>query len=600
MVLKIKVKKKPPAKPTEASLKPVIKRLMAAYAARMRPPAAAPEAGVALPPPGAAPTFVPVPYPVGPGMPPGKPEEAAPPVEGVEIKPVAGVLGRPAPLEKRESLEGVDFYYPLIPRAPKEREHVFAYTNIKWDPRTGAVIYNSVEPEITPEDQSLIEEIKTELEERLDIDITKLGEVKAKEILKTEIEKSLLKLAPQIDEARKRAIIYYIERDTVGFGPIHTLMVDPNIEDISCDGVMIPLYVYHRDPRLASLRTNVYFRTAEELNAFAVKLAQKCNKSISIAEPLLDGALPDGSRVQATLGTDIARKGSNFTIRKFTEKPLTPTHILKFKTLNSTELAYLWLAVENGQSILVSGGTATGKTALLNALSLFIRPELKVVSIEDTAELRLPLPHWIPHVARTPLSIKGKVGEITLFDLLKSSLRQRPDYIVVGEVRGREAFVLFQQMATGHPSLATIHAASIPQLIDRLIAPPISLPPSLLENIDIVVFLTLSRLKGTYVRRADAIMEITGIKDNRPTSNKVFEWKPITDSFETVGKSIVLKEIARKAGVTEDTIVEELLRRKAVLEWMLERGLFDYREVARVIGTYYTNPERIMTLTRGG
>jgi flagellar protein FlaI len=305
---------------------------------------------------------------------------------------------------------------------------------------------------------------------------------------------------------------------------------------------------------------------------------------------------PNGSRVQATLGTDIARRGSNFTIRKFTEKPLTPTHMLRYKTLNSTQLAYLWLAIENGQSVLVSGGTATGKTCLLNALSLFIRPNLKIVSIEDTPELRLPHSHWIPEVARTPISIEGKVGEVSLFDLLKSSLRQRPDYIVLGEVRGKEAFVLFQQMATGHPSLATIHAASFPQLVDRLITPPISLPPSLLENINIVVFLVLSRMKGSHIRRADSIMEIVGVKESRPITKKVFEWKPISDSFEIGEKSIILSSITRKLGITEDKLKEEMARRKKVLEWMLEQGIFDYREVAKIISTYYTNPERIMDL----
>jgi flagellar protein FlaI len=399
-----------------------------------------------------------------------------------------------------------------------------------------------------------------------------------------------------VDEKKQRALIYYVERDTVGFDKLHAIMLDPNVEDISCDGVGIGVYVYHRDPRFASVQTNVSFDSVDELNTFVSKLAQKSNKTISIAEPLLDASLPDGSRIQATLGTDIARRGSNFTIRKFTEKPLTPTHILRYKTMDSTQLAYLWLAVEGGQTILISGGTATGKTALLNALSLFIRPELKVVSIEDTAELRLPLPHWIPHVARAPLSIKGKIGEVTLFDLLKSSLRQRPDYLVLGEVRGKEAFVLFQQVATGHPALATMHAATIPQLIDRLVTPPISLPPGLLENIDIIVFLTLSRLKGSYVRRAENITEVTGLEDNKPATNSVFEWRAASDTFDIVGKSVSLREIAKKAGVPEESVSAELFRRKAVLDWMLERGIFDYKDVGRIISMYYSNPERITDL----
>ena len=197
------------------------------------------------------------------------------------------------------------------------------------------------------------------------------------------------------------------------------------------------------------------------------------------------------------------------------------------------------------------------------------------------------------------MSIKGKIGEVSLFDLLKSSLRQRPDYLILGEVRGKEAYVLFQQIATGHPAIATIHAASISQLIDRLITPPISLPAALLENIDVVVFLTLSRLKGTYVRRADTVVEVTGIHEDRPVTHKVFEWKPITDTFEITGRSVLLKKIARKAGLTEESVKEELVRRKTVLDWMLGRGIMDYKDVARVLASYYSNPERVMELIKG-
>ncbi|MCK4714971.1 MAG: type II/IV secretion system ATPase subunit, partial [Candidatus Aenigmarchaeota archaeon] len=378
---------------------------------------------------------------------------------------------------------------------------VYAYANIRWNRRASELLYYVVEPEISQYDLDVIDKTKKLLEEKLDIDFFKLGEIKAKDLLREEVQR-ILGLNPNLDPEKVDSIRYYLERDIVGMGKIEPLMNDPNIEDISCDGVNIPIYVYHRNPDIGSLKTNVTFRSSDELNSFVVKIAQRCKKSISIAEPLLDAALPDGSRIQATLETDIARRGSNFTIRKFAEQPLTPSHMLRYGTLDSTQLAYLWLAIDNGQSILISGGTATGKTSLLNALSLFIRPTLKIVSIEDTPELRLPHPHWIPEVARTPLSIKGSVGDVSLFDLLKSSLRQRPDYIVMGEVRGKEAFVLFQQMATGHPSLATIHAASINQLVDRLTTPPISLPPSLIENINTIVFLSLSRHSGRYIRRA--------------------------------------------------------------------------------------------------
>ncbi len=526
----------------------------------------------------------------------GKPKKP----EGIEISKISSSApGLPLKRDEgRESVRNLNISYNLVPRHPKKGEKVLSYANIVWNTKDGELTYYIIEPKIARNDLTTIENVKRILEERLDIDFVKLGDVRAKRLLKEEIYK-ILDTMPEVSGTIIETLTYYIERDIIGLGKIEGIMSDPNIEDISCDGVNIPVYVYHRDPKIGSLKTNIMFGNEDDLNNFVVKIAQKCKKNISIAEPLLDATLPDGSRVQATLGTDIARKGSNFTIRRFTEQPLTPTNMLKYGTLNSMQLAYLWLAIENGMSILISGGTATGKTSLLNALSLFIRPNLKIVSIEDTAELRLPHPHWIPEVSRTPLSVEGKKGEVTLFDLLKSSLRQRPDYIVMGEVRGKEAFVLFQQMATGHPSLATIHAASISQLMDRLTTPPISLPPSLLENINIIVFLLFSRLKGRYVRRSDAILEITGIEDNKPTTKEIFKWIPADDEFKSSGKSIVLHNIATKLGLTVDTIKDEIIRRKTVLEWMLRQEIFDYREFAKIISAYYSNPHRVLSLVRG-
>jgi flagellar protein FlaI len=488
----------------------------------------------------------------------------------------------------------VNIKYPLIPAAPKQGETVLAYAHIRWDEKMGSLIYHVVEPELVPEDRVVAENAKKDIEERLDVDFSKLGEIKAKELLSKEVKKALGAF-PEVDAGKVPALQYHIEKEIFGLSVIEPLMQDPEIEDISCDGVGIPIYIYHRNPKLGPLRTNLFFNDAAELDSFILKLAQKCGKSVSIANPLLDAALPDGSRVQCTMGTDIARRGSNFTIRKFTAYPLTPTHMLHYRTVDSLILAYLWLAIEHGKSILISGGTATGKTSLLNALSLFIRPNLKILSIEDTPELRLPHTHWVPEVARSPLSVKGKVGEVTLFDLLKSSLRQRPDYLVVGEVRGKEAFVLFQQMATGHPSLATIHAASLTQLIDRLVTPPISLPPALIENIDIIVFLQRVKIKGRTSRRSSEVLEITGIKNDRPVSANIFEWEASGDKFRSSGKSKVLDEIAHITGITEQTIQAEIIRRKKVIEWMYNNNVYDYNEVGRIVGEYYLNPERVMS-----
>lgn len=526
-----------------------------------------------------------------------KPEKVEVTVKpGIEttISKAPAPLGSPLSSEEKEMLRNINISYPLIPPHPKGKEKVYAYARIRWDPRSEMLVYSVIEPRISDKEREMIDNIKKELEERLDIDFMKLGDIKAKELLREQIRKIIEK--EEIPEARMDIIQYYVERDIIGLGKIEPMMKDHDIEDISCDGENIPLYVYHRNPLLGSMITNVIFDNKDELDSFVMRLAQKCGKSVSIAEPLVDGSLPDGSRVQATLGTDIARRGSNFTIRKFTAAPLTPIHMIEYGTLDSTQLAYLWLAIENRKSILISGGTATGKTSLLNALSLFIRPSMKIISIEDTSELRLPHPHWIPEVARTPLAVGKRAGEISLYDLLKTSLRQRPDYIIVGEVRGEEAFVLFQQIATGHAGLATIHAASLSQLINRLTTPPINLPPSLVENIDIIIFLLQVKSRDRYVRRANEILEVTGLKGDKPLTNVVFRWRPVEDKFESVEKSIVLEHIAKSLGLTEASLKEELRVRKEILEWMRERRMFDYRDIARVINGYYSNPDKIINM----
>ncbi|MCS7106190.1 MAG: type II/IV secretion system ATPase subunit, partial [Candidatus Aenigmarchaeota archaeon] len=408
----------------------------------------------------------------------------------------------------------------------------------------------------------------------------------------------------EVNEKEKLIVRYYIERDFIGLGRIEPLMADENIEDISCDGVGIPIFVFHRNPKLGSIVTNIVFNDPDELDSFIHRLAQLCGKSISVATPLVGGSLPDGSRVQAALATDIARRGSNFTIRKFTVEPLTPIHLLKYGTIDIPSLAFLWLAVDFGRSVLVAGGTASGKTTLLNVLSLFIRPEKRIVSIEDTPELKLPHPHWVPYVARTAIGTEDKRlrGEIDLFDLLKESLRQRPDYIVVGEVRGREAYVLFQEMATGHPSLATIHAENINKLIDRLTTPPISLPASLIGSLDLVVFLLRVRYREKHVRKVNQIVEIVGIdpETKEPIVNEVFRWDAMKDKIIVANKSMTLKKIAEFMGLTEQQVKEELERRMVVLNWMMEKNITRYKDVYNVFNMYYASPEKVLASIIGG
>ncbi|MDY6773714.1 MAG: ATPase, T2SS/T4P/T4SS family, partial [Candidatus Nanohaloarchaea archaeon] len=351
--------------------------------------------------------------------------------------------------ETEEEEEELDLRYPLIPKEPEEDEKVYAWAHIFYDEEKEEKIYRVNEPEISQREEAVLDTVEDRLKEKLDVDFGEMKREEARNYLRERIDEVLQGREFNLDPETRDVIEYYAYRNFIGLGRVEPFMNDKYIEDISCDGVGIPVYVYHRNPDIASVKTNVTFEDEEELDAFVRKLAQRCGRSVSMAEPLVDGSLPDGSRVQATLATDVARRGSNFTIREFTEEPLTPVDIMDFGTIDAEMLAYLWLAIENGRSILIAGPTASGKTSLLNALSLFIPPEMKIISIEDTPELRLPHPNWVPEVARSGFGFQeSEGGEVTIDDLLEESLRQRPDYIIVGEVRGEEAYILFQQIAS--------------------------------------------------------------------------------------------------------------------------------------------------------
>jgi len=508
------------------------------------------------------------------------------------------IVEKTIPVRMREpeiDLKSINIVYTLI---PSQTKIPFASANIKWNRRESSLFYYLIEPVLTADEKDLLKRIKTTIIEKLDVDFTTLRKGEARSYLRERFEETINLLAAELPEEKRKQLLYYVERDFVGLGKIEPLMQDPNIEDISCDGVGISMFVFHRNPLFGSIKTNIAFEDKEEVDTFVSKLAQRCGKNISIAVPLIGGSLPDGSRVQATLGTDIARKGSNFTIRKFTRRPLTPVHLIKFKTIDPKIAAYLWLAVEYGRSILISGGVATGKTTLLNALSLFIRPELKVVSIEDTAELVLPHPHWVPSVARLAITaVEGKkIGEVDLFDLLKESLRQRPDYLIVGEVRGKEAYVLFQQIATGHSSMSTIHADSMKRLIDRLTTPPIALPATLIEALDLVIFIVKMKYGQTYIRRVRNVYEILGFdrEKNIPIVNELYKWNSLTDKHDQVNPSRVLERITEQYGVPKETLKREIENRLKVISWMVESKIEDYVDVAKIIKLYYVRSEDLL------
>ncbi len=485
---------------------------------------------------------------------------------------------------KKQDLRSVSMKYPLIPSQPKRGEEIYAYTHIYWSEEGNELIYQVVEPEISEYDKQVLKILKDYIREKIDIDFAAIKKFEARNYIFKKIDDAIDYFKLDLPEAMVKIFRYYVYRDFLGFDMVEPLLQDENIEDISCDGTNIPFYIVHRDSRFGSIKTNVSFDNAEKLDSFVMKLAQKCGRDLSVAHPLLDGILPDNSRVQATLATDIARRGSNFTIRRFSKEPFTPSKQVLSHTCDINIMAYLWFAMENGRSILISGGTGSGKTSFLNSISMLAKPEEKIVSIEDTGELQLPHPNWIPEVARSALTTGGR-GSVTLFDLLRESLRQRPDRIIVGEVRGKEAFVLFQAMATGHPGLATIHAESIDTLIDRLITEPINLPSTLLEILDVIVFISRVKVGDRIFRRITAIEEIAGMdyKSKRPLVNNFSKWNPKSDEFEIADKSVVLKNIVDRTGINEIDMEADILNKIKFLKWLAKNQISDYKQ----IGVYF-------------
>ncbi|ADI32084.1 type II/IV secretion system ATPase subunit [Staphylothermus hellenicus] len=395
--------------------------------------------------------------------------------------------------------------------------------------------------------------------------------------------------------ARRIKLLYYIERNLLGYGPIDPLMRDPNIEDISCNGVNIPIYVWHK--KYESIPTNITFIDEDYLNEFVMKMAHMAGKHISIAFPILDAMLPEKHRLAATFGREVSVKGPTFTIRKFREKPFSVTEIIQSGVINSLVAAYLWTLIEHGKTAMIAGGTGVGKTTMLNVVSMFIRPGMKIVTIEDTPEINLPHPNWVQLTSReTYLVGTSSLGtNIRLFDLVKLSLRYRPDYIIVGEVRGEEAFVLFQAMATGHGGLSTIHAETLDYAIKRLTSPPMNIPPTYMKLMNTFIHLqrVIARIEKGVVkvrRRATIVQEVEDFGKYRT----IAVWDPRTDQFKVnLEESIHLRDIAAKRGLELEDIIDEIYRKATVLNWMIYKNILNVWDVSRIIFNYYYDPASV-------
>ncbi len=498
------------------------------------------------------------------------------------------VLEKPRPVQGPSSFKEV---YPL--------NEPYAYAAITRDPTTGGMLYYVIEPTLLEEEKEHYSNLRNILIEELDVDVRKIPTKEAAEkLLREQVENIVKAYKLKIEAETLDKLMYYLNRDLVNLGRIDPLMRDHMLEDISCDGPGVPLYVWHR--QYESIPTNVQFESSKELDSFVVKLAYLCNKHVSIASPIVDGGLTDGSRIQLTYAKEVTRHGSSFTIRRFKSDPLTITDLIAFNTITSEMAAYFWYLIEKKACILIGGGTASGKTTLLNCVSMFILPDDKVVTIEDTPEMNIPQQNWVASIARVGFGSIGSSAEISTFDLLKAAMRQRPDYIIVGEVRGEEAFTLFQAMATGHGGLSSLHADSVGAAIRRLESAPLNIPRSLLPTLHLVGVQSRMRIGDKPARRLSELTEVLGIdpSSGEVDLNEIYRWDPKTDSFTYSGRSRILEKLAEKFGVGVEDIRKELQRRTTVLDYMVKKNIRRYKDVGNMIREYYAEPVKAFEKAR--
>ncbi len=437
--------------------------------------------------------------------------------------------------------------------------------------------YKVTEPAVSMQERILLEEVHNYLRDVLIYEtITRKEDTR---LSYEDVKRGISHFAPALPADRVSVIYYYLERNLQGYGPIDPLMHDRFIEDISCNGYTSPVFIYHTE--YGSIPTSIRF-TAQELNRYVLKLSQKADKQVSISSPLLDAPLPDGSRAQITYTDVISSKGSSFTIRRFKSDPMTPVDLIRYGTYDPEILAYIWLAVENRKSMIIVGGTASGKTSTMNAISYFIPLTAKIVSLEDTREIQLPHKNWLPTKTRETTAQSGK-GDIDLFSLLRASLRQRPEYIIVGEVRGPEAQTLFQAMNTGHTTYSTLHAGSVDESINRLVNPPINVPRAMFGALDLMVVQLLQYQEGRAVRRCLSLNEISVDTSANIHSHDLYRWNPRSDTFErNYHWSRVLDSISYARGWSRNEAEEQLALRAHTLGLMARKGIVRSEQVSGV------------------
>lgn len=492
---------------------------------------------------------------------------------------------------------------PLAEREMRELEVTavnppYSYARISYHEQKKEYLYEVIEPQLSQHERELVEHLKSTLTRIMGSEVADLSISDKRAYLRGEVEGYLKSRAISLSPISTERVVYYIVRDFVGYGPVDALILDIQVEDISCDGVNVPLFIFHG--KYESVKTNVIFEDEDKLNSFIVALGQRCGKAVSVSSPILDGTTPEGHRVQATYAREITTRGASFTIRRFKERPFTPVDLVLTGSASEEMIAYFWIAAEQGESLIICGGPAAGKTSTLNAIALFIPPTSKIVSIEDTREVNLPHENWIPGATRSGTGDRGSdgkaAGEVDMFDLVRAALRQRPNYIIVGEVRGRETYTMFQAMATGHTTYSTMHADSVKSMVNRLENPPINTPRILLSALNNVIIQVQARTDKGVVRRLKQVLEIVGFEPetNELITNTVYEWDPGTDKFVFKGHSFLFDKVMELRNLTHDEMEAEFQRRVAVVHYLAKNKINDYRQLWKLVTAYYKDPAEVM------
>lgn len=460
----------------------------------------------------------------------------------------------------------------------------------------GTRIYHPIEPYLTVEETEIMDAVMgiflsfaadyppPETAEQLENNI---DELYAK-IVKTGQENKIKGSSVTVTKGFRDKLLYNIKRDVVGLGPIEPLIRDTHIEDISGIGAH-DVFIVHKI--FGSIQTTITFGDNDRLSMYSKRLSERVGRPVSDKNPIVDATLPDGSRLSIVYSADVSARGPSFTIRKFADIPISIVQLVKFNTMSAEEAAYLWLALEYGQSVFVCGETASGKTTVVNAMIPFIRPESKIFSAEDTPEVRAPHPAWQQLVTRERGAEESRV---TLFDLLKTALRSRPNYIIVGEIRGVEGSMAFQAMQTGHPVISTFHAASVKKMIQRFTGTPINIPVTFMDNLNIALIQQAVYVNGKFLRRTTSINEIEGYYEELGgvSTKQVFQWDPNSDRhiFRGMNNSYILEQrIAATAGLPDTKMIyDELFKRARIIRYMAENKINSYYDVIHIIKEFYS------------